>query len=340
MLKINNRRYIGNKSKLLSFINESINKYTEIGHEKYVFADLFAGTGVVSYYFSKKGHKVILNDILYSNFVAYQTWFSKSDFNAEKIIGIIDKFNEINSRDLSSNYFSDIYGDKYFSIESSKKIGYIRDHIELIKSNLTDREYYILITSLMYATDKIANTVGHFEHYLKTKPEKEDLKLMMPVDLLNRESEIYNQDANQLVDKISADIIYLDPPYNARQYINFYHVLENLARWDKPREFEGTSMKFKRDNLKSGYSQAKAKILMKDLIDKCSAKYIFVSYNNTYNASSGASNNKMSEDILTDILNSKGKTIKIEIPHKFFNSGKTKFLNHKEYLFICKVGEL
>ncbi|MBU4457771.1 MAG: DNA adenine methylase, partial [Candidatus Omnitrophica bacterium] len=38
------------------------------------------------------------------------------------------------------------------------------------------------------------------------------------------------------------DVAYIDPPYNARQYINFYHVLENLAKWEKPVEFEGKSI--------------------------------------------------------------------------------------------------
>lgn len=339
MLKINNRRYIGSKSKLLDFINDSIIEFTDIGNEKFVFADLFAGTGVVSDYFSNKGHKVILNDNLYSNFIAYQTWFSSGEINQKKVQNIINMFNEINPKYLNTNYFSNIYGDKYFSINASKKIGHIRDEIELIKEDLTDREYYTLITSLVYATDKIANTVGHFEHYLKIKPVKDDLVLLLPTNLIKRESEIYNQDANELVDKIVADLIYIDPPYNARQYINFYHVLENLARWEKPTEFEGISMKFKRDELKSGYSQAKASGLMQDLVDKCNSRYILVSYNNTYNAKSGASNNKMSEEVLKDILNSKGKTIKIEIPHNHFNSGKTNFLNHKELLFICKVGE-
>ena len=144
-------------------------------------------------------------------------------------------------------------------------------------------------------------------------------------------------DANELIKKIKADIIYLDPPYNSRQYINFYHVLENLVKWDKPTEFEGISMKYKRDNLKSGYSQAKAPLLMEDLVKHAKCKLLIVSYNNTYNARSGASNNKITEKELYDILSKKGKTTVIEIDYKSFNAGKTNLDNHKEKLYVCEV---
>lgn len=190
----------------------------------------------------------------------------------------------------------------------------------------------------MYATDKIANTVGHFEHYLSTKPEDKGVLLKMPsIKNFSGKSIIKNEDANKLVKNISCDIAYIDPPYNARQYINFYHVLENLVRWEKPTEFEGISMKFKRNNLKSDYSKSKAPEIFKDLIDNLKAKIIVVSYNNTYSAKSSASNNKISERQLIDILSSRGKVFVKEIKHKSFNSGKTNFLDHKEKLYICKI---
>ena len=110
-------------------------------------------------------------------------------------------------------------------------------------------------------------------------------------------------------------------------------------RWNKPTEFEGSSMKFKRNNLKSGYSRAIATKLMKELIDSLDTKIIVVSYNNTYNAKSGASNNKIKEEELEDILKSKGEVLVKEIKYKFFNSGKTDLKNHLEKLYVCKVGK-
>lgn len=338
-LFINNRRYIGSKKSLLNQIQKVILEY--YGEEKCTIADIFGGTGVVAEHFMNQGYNVIVNDFLYSNFIAYKTWISNDKIDENKIVKYIQKYNSIDASKLDNNYFSNIYGDKYFSINDSKKIGFIRDLIEEDKKKLSSREYYCLLTSLMYATDKIANTVGHFEHYLSKRPIDNGLYLRKPFITKDRlsNSEIYNEDANGLIKKIKADIIYIDPPYNARQYVNFYHVLENLARWEKPTEFEGISMKFKRDNLKSGYSKSKAPKLMQDLVDNANCKLIIVSYNNTYNAKSGASNNKISEEEMICILNKKGKTSVIEIDYKSFNAGKTDFDNHKEILYVCEVGK-
>ena len=104
--------------------------------------------------------------------------------------------------------------------------------IEKQKKNLTNREFYILLTSLIYETDKIANTCGHFESFLNREPKEKGVQLRVPeIKKLKKNNEIYCKDANQLVKEIKADVFYIDPPYNARQYVNFYHVLENLALW-------------------------------------------------------------------------------------------------------------
>ena len=336
-LFINNRRYIGSKKSLLHQIQKIILEY--YGEEKCTIGDIFGGTGVVAEHFMNQGYNVIINDNLQSNYVAYKTWISNDKINVDKVKKIIEKYNEIDGANLSDNYFSEIYGEKYFSKNDAKKIGYIRDLLDAEKNELTEREFCSILTSLMYATDKIANTVGHFEHYLSKKPTDKSLILKVPFITTDRKtkSDIYCMDANELIKNIAADIIYIDPPYNARQYINFYHVLENLIRWNKPQEFEGVSMKFKRSELKSGYSQSKAPKLMEDLIENANCKLIIVSYNNTYNAKSGASNNKISEEQLHKILSKKGNTSVVEIDYKSFNAGKTDFANHKEKLYICEV---
>ena len=335
MINIKNRRYIGNKSSMLSKIMECV------GNESYTtdmsVADLFAGTGVVAYEFAKKGHPVIVNDLLYSNYVSYKAWFSNQEVDFSKLESILNVYNSIDYDEINENYFSNIYGNKYFSINDAKKIGFIRDDIEKIKNQLNEREYYILLSSLIYATDKIANTVGHFESFLKKAPEDTNFKLALLDIKIIENCSVYSEDANALAKNIKADIVYLDPPYNARQYINFYHVLENLARWNKPTEFEGNSMKFKRDELKSGYSRSVAPVLFKDLIDSLDCKLIIVSYNNTYSAQSSASNNKIQEEELLSILESKGKVTKKEYSYKFFNTGKTNFKEHKEFIFVCEV---
>ena len=335
-MKINNRRYIGSKTSLIPHIDSVITSYYK--DYNFVFADIFGGTGVVAEYFYEKGCNVIVNDILYSNYVSYMTWLSNGEYDIEKVKGIISEYNKINSAKLSDNYFSNVFGGKYYHKNDAKKIGYIREDIEKKKPFLTEREYYILISGLMYEADKIANTCGHFESFLNKVPSERGVTLRLP-EILKKDNDnkIYCMDANELVKKISADVVYIDPPYNARQYVNFYHVLENLARWEKPTEFDGNSMKFKRNHLKSDYSKAKAPVIFKKLIEDIDAKLIVVSYNNTYNARSGASNNKIMEEQLENILGEKGKVSKHEIKYKAFNAGKTDLSNHKEYIYVCEV---
>ena len=335
-MRINNRRYIGCKTKLLDFIYKTI---TSLGYDNSnTFFDVFAGTGVVAYMFAEKGYKTILNDNLYSNYIAYKAFLGSGEIRKEVIKKEIEFFNNINSEELEDNYFSQVYGEKYFSINDAKKIGYIRETIENRKKLYTEREYYYFITSLIYSVDRIANTVGHYESFLKTQPEEHGVQLQeLEISDKLPKSIIYNEDANLVVKKQSADIVYLDPPYNARQYVNFYHVLENLARWNKPTEFEGNSMKFKRNELKSGYCRNTAPELMMDLVSNIKAKIIVVSYNNTYKAGSISSVNMITEDQMYNILKTRGKVEKKEISYRAFSAGKTNLANHKEYLYICEV---
>lgn len=335
-IAINNRRYIGCKTKLLPNIEKVVDKYRL--KEASIFADIFAGTGVVGSYFANKGFKTILNDTLFSNYVVYKAYLGDGDFNESKLLSFIEKLNSISATTLEDNYFSNIYGNKYFHINDAKKIGFIRDFIEDNKNALTLREYYYLITSLIYCADKIANTVGHFESFLN-KPPKERGVTLKPLAVNKKiiPADIFKEDANNLVRHITCDVAYVDPPYNARQYVNFYHVLENLARWEKPTLFEGNSMKFKRDELKSDYCRNKAPQLFKDLISNIKAKIIIVSYNNTYKAGSISSVNTISEEELIHILSDKGKVQKISINYNAFNAGKTELTGHMEYLYVCEV---
>ena len=130
-LFINNRRYIGSKKSLLNQIQKVILEY--YGEQKCTIADIFGGTGVVAEHFLNQGYNVIVNDFLYSNYVAYKTWISNEEINEEKVEKILDKYNKIDANNLKDNYFSKIYGGKYFSSNDAKKIGYIREDIEAKK---------------------------------------------------------------------------------------------------------------------------------------------------------------------------------------------------------------
>jgi len=330
-VQLHNRRYIGGKSKLIDWIFSIIKEECKGD----CFADVFAGTGVVSAVAAKHFKKIILNDFLHSNYVIYQAFFGKGEWDKNKIDSIIKDFNNISAEDLDDNYFSDNFGGKYFSKNSSKIIGFIRESIEKNKKNLTGREYFMLIASLLYSIDKIANTVGHYDAYFK-KDQLSDDFFMRPIDPIEtQEVFIFQEDTNALAKKIKADIAYIDPPYNSRQYSRFYHVLETLTKWNKP-ELYGVALKPAPENM-SDYCTTSAKDKFAELVNDIDARYLVVSYNNTYDSKSSSSKNKITLQEIEKILKLKGKTKVFEKKHKHFNAGNTNFDNHKEYLFVTKV---
>lgn len=275
--KLESRRYIGCKAKLIDWIFGLIEAETE---DVETFCDIFAGTGSVSNRAVNLYKHVIINDFLYSNNIIYKAFFAVGDWNEDKIFDLLDAFNNIDVDSIKDNYFSINYGNKYFDMSSAKLIGHIRDVIEDIKSTLTEKEYCILIASLIYSMDRIANTLGHFEAYIKKeiKPRKFIMRL---IDVRSIEGvTIYKEDANELARQVHTDIVYLDPPYNSRQYSRFYHVYEVLVKWNKP-ELKGDARKPAEENM-SDYCRTKAFNAFTDLVANIDAKYIVVSYNNTY----------------------------------------------------------
>jgi len=327
-IQLHNRRYIGNKHKLIEWIFSIISKECS-GNS---FADIFAGTGVISAVATKHFGKVLLNDFLHSNYVIYRAFFGNEVWDKNKIDNIIKSYNNIYSGDLEDNYFSKNFGGKFFSNNSAKIIGFIRENIEENKNNLTEREYFMLLASLLYTADKIANTVGHFDAYFK-KDFVNDSFFMKPIDPINtQEISIFQEDTNVLAKKIKADVVYIDPPYNSRQYSRFYHVLETLTKWDKPKLY-GVALKPDPENM-SDYCRANAKEKFAELVRDIDAQFLVVSYNNTYDSKSNSSKNKITLQEIEKILQAKGKTKVFEKNYRHFNAGNTNFNNHKEYLFV------
>lgn len=329
--EIQNRRYLGAKGRLLGFISKIVKDNTE-GVQS--IADIFAGTGSVANLFFKDGKSVIVNDILDSNLIIYNTFFGTDTVDNELLK---QKLNKMNNIELKENYVSLNYGGKYFSLDNAKKIGEAREYIE----NLTDvneRERSILITSLIYAMDKVANTVGHYDAYRRIMDSLNPIKFKMPdYNIRNNGSTIFHEDANELVKKIYADLVYIDTPYNSRQYGDVYHVLENITDWKKPKLY-GVAMKPKdRSKTKSLYSTSKAPEAFDNLISNINSKYILVSYNNMAKKGSGRSNAKISNEEIIDILSKRGQVKVFSEDFQVFNTGKTNIKGHKEILYLVEV---
>ncbi len=330
--ELESRRYIGSKAKLTQWIINIIQEHTGGFHS---FFDVFAGTAAVSKAVIPYVDNIIMNDFLFSNNIIYKAFFGKGEYEITNLSNLLVQYNSIDPDNISTNYFSDNFGNKFFDYKNAKLIGWIREDIEMRRESLTEKEYAILLASLIYSIDKIANTVGHFDAYIKKAIEYHPLTFKLIKPLAPKSVEIYREDSNVLAERVSADVAYIDPPYNSRQYSRFYHIYENLTTWEKP-ELYGVAMKPRPQNM-SAYCTTSARATFKDLIMKLRVKYIVVSYNNTYNSKSNSSKNKITLEEIRSILEQRGKTTIYDCAHKCFNTGKTEFIDHKELLFITEV---
>lgn len=330
---INNRRYLGNKYKLLPFITDVVNNEC---HDICTFADIFSGTGAVSYAFRDK--TLITNDLLYSNYISNIAWFGAEPYNPDKIIEHIVEYNTVN--EVKDNYMTENFSDTYFSEYDCTKIGYIREDIEnkYHAGAINFRERAILITALLYAMDKIAVTCGHYDAYRKGAEYPNHLELSVPLaDVTNNtDNQCYHEDANDLVKHISADLVYIDPPYNSRQYCDAYHLLENVSLWQKPPVY-GVARKMDRRGMKSRYCTTSATEAFAQLIKDIKAHYIILSYNNMAEKGNNRSNAKISDESIMKILMEKGKVKVFEENYRPFTTGKSDISENTERLFLCEV---
>lgn len=239
-------RYIGSKANLLRIIENFISQNIRTKQES--FCDIFSGTGVVARYF-KPQFEIISNDTLFFSYIIQKSLVENNEMPAFAKLrtSIADPFDYLENAALHSvnkfveeNYSpSGKAGRMYFTSENARRIDFIRTTIEQWKNEnkLTEAEYYYLLASLIEAVPSVSNITGTYGAYLKSWDKRAYKKLELPqfdVHNNNRSNKAYNEDAFDLEKHVSGDILYIDPPYNSRQYASNYHVLETIARYDSP----------------------------------------------------------------------------------------------------------
>lgn len=223
----------------------------------------------------------------------------------------------------------------YFSEHNGKKIDAIRTKIEFWKTEkkISSALYYFLLASLLESADKVANTASVYGAFLKKikKTAQKELILEPAIFEINSHShEVYNEDSNLLIKKIEGDILYLDPPYNAREYGANYHLLNTIAKYDNFTPKGKTGL---RDYSKSAFCKKKeVEKSFDDLIKNANFKYIFLSYNNE---------GIMSSETIKKILSNYGKYDLLTTEYQRFRADKKENRNHKassttEYLHILE----
>jgi adenine-specific DNA-methyltransferase len=336
-VSITQRRYLGSKTKLLPFIDSILKKERA---EFQSFADIFGGTGAVADYFHGRAD-VVVNDILESNYQCYLAFLGQERIRVSFLNQKLLEYNGLEINKLRANYFSKNFANTYFDLENSKRIGYIREDIEklFLQEEINKREKAYLITSLMYAMDRIANTVGHYDAYRKVEILFKPL-ILRPLKIDDQKHKVFahKEDANELVKKISTDVVYIDPPYNSRQYSDNYHLLENIADWKKEPVY-GVAKKIDREHLKSRYSQKSAGDAFSDLINNIDAKFILVSYNDMGTRGNSRSQSRISDIEIISALERRGKVKIYEKDFNQFTTGRSNTSDLKERVFFCRVND-
>ncbi|NLD18849.1 MAG: Dam family site-specific DNA-(adenine-N6)-methyltransferase [Clostridiales bacterium] len=286
-------RYIGSKATMLENI-ESVIKDNTTGNEK-VFCDIFAGTGAVSRHF-KPQYEVHSNDSLYFSYVIQKATIEnnrKPMFKKLAQYGINDPFKFLEDGDINlnnMNYFitnnyapNENCNRMYVSTDNATRIDFIRNTIEQWKSKqlIDEMEYYYLLAGLIEGVPFVSNITGTYGAYLK-EWDKRALKdfEMLRLDVIDnkKNNKSYNMDANALIRELEGDILYLDPPYNSRQYAPNYHFLETISKYDNPTIHGITGMREYSEQKSDFCIKNKVLNAFEDLIDKAKFSNIVMSY--------------------------------------------------------------
>lgn len=281
--------YIGSKLSLLNFIQTSV--FEIAGKNNQSFCDLFAGTGIVGRHFKKLGYSVISNDLQYYSYVLNRHYIGNNNALKFKKFPFGNIFDYLNTLVPTKGFIFDNYAtgggtDRlYFSDNNAIKCDSIRKEIEKLFQDdyITADEYFFLLACLLENIDKYANTASVYAAFLKKlKTSAQKDFVISPVETIcsAKRQFVFNTDANELIKNIKTDILYLDPPYNERQYASNYHLLETIAKYDNPIVSGKTGLREYKEQ-KSLYCRRQTVVkTFADIIRHANTKYIFLSYNN------------------------------------------------------------
>jgi adenine-specific DNA-methyltransferase len=337
--KVNRLNYIGSKFQLLDWLTDSIltaTGWTSLSGKK--VGDLLSGTGIVSYHFRKMGCITFTNDAeLYSSIISEA--FALASYSGT-LSGIIETLNkEIDiSGTFTPGYITTHYspvGDRmFFTEENALKIDYLRKRIAELDISHIDRIF--LIASLLYSADSVSNVPAVYGCFLKNFKEKAKKKLVLkpihtntlkPVD----GSSAFNSDILELAGSLpELDLVYIDPPYNERQYSKNYFPLNMIAKDPDALKDEpelGGKTGIPQDCFISTFCKKKqVEDTFKKICADIKAKWIVISYN---------SESLIEKDRMIELLGEYGTVSVFEKGYKRFKSFEYNEGNQvSEFLFF------
>lgn len=287
-------RYIGGKSLLLKNIQDVINENTD--GNIHTVTDIFSGSGVVGEHMKRQGHKVISNDLLYFSYALARGTIGINSRPSFDSLGISNPIQYLNNIDISTidresdrlfiyhNYSPTAENKRmYFQNDNALRIDAIRIQIKQWKADhrITEDEYFYLLASLLSAVPYVANITGTFGAYLKywDKRTYNRLTLEEPDIFAGSECECHCGNYTSIL-PLQSDVLYADPPYNSREYLPNYHVMETIARYDYPNIKGVTGIREYADQKSPFCKKATVSKAFETLVREANSRYIVISYNN------------------------------------------------------------
>jgi len=273
-------KYIGSKRTLLPAVLETV----AAAPDTRTVLDLFSGTSRVGHALKGAGYRVRANDhnayaaTLARCYVAAD--LDEIEHDAARLIAELDVLPG------RPGWFTDTFCEqsRFFQPKNGARVDAIRDAIAA--KGLEPELEAVLLVSLMEAADRVDSTCGLQMAYLKQWAARahNDLHLRLP-DVLARppagKSEAHQLDALEAARTLTADLAYLDPPYNQHSYLSNYHVWESLVLWDQPEVYGIACKRVDCRTRKSPFnSKRKFHDALTELIAAVDAKVLLVSFNN------------------------------------------------------------
>lgn len=300
-------RYLGNKTRLLRFLMKTVERFVA---EPGVACDPFAGTASVASALKRRGWRVHAGDVMASSYalqVARVELDRAPRFDARlgpagdggdlSYHGVLELLDALPGSDgfLTEHYTlagerGRRHGRMYFTAENARRLDAARERIEAWRRDGTvDRaRAQLLLATLIEAADRVANTTGVYASFVKTlQPNaRRPLELRALVPTPPRDgaagSTAFRGRARDLLSSIGpVDLVYLDPPYNGRQYPGYYHIPELLARgWSPPPPLRGKTGLIPDEDQRSDWCRkSRVGAALERALEAADARHLLFSYN-------------------------------------------------------------
>lgn len=283
-------RYIGNKTKLLAFIRATLRRR---GIAPGAAVDPFTGTASVARDLKRLGHRVLASDIMTYGRVFAEAYVVADPPNGgpDPLPALLRRLNGLGPQDgfFRANFSPTGSGPQrmYFTPDNAGRIQAIRDEIDRMSHSgeIGGPVRYALLASLIEAADRVANTAGVYAAYIKTwQPNaRKPLTLRAPRRVDGPAARARTGDAAGVVRESGAfDLLYLDPPYNERQYPGYYHVPELIAEgwFGEPPELRGKTGLLPDEDKRSDWCRrGRAGGALAEILDAADCRHVVMSYN-------------------------------------------------------------